>query len=169
MTEYLVEQTKDLHLNVVRADLGVLRHLHPTMADDGTWTAPVSLPGVGAYRVIAEFVARGEGGDGDHVILGQTREVTDGPRSKADQVDPVVQVDVTQAPRVGPNGLLRLVSLRGLAQRTVPDKMRGHSRSTAAASGSERLDRFSVLSLIGAFHSWRRRPLPTRRVATATW
>ena len=57
MTEYLVEQTKDLHLNVVRADLGVLRHLHPTMADDGTWTAPVSLPGVGAYRVIAEFVA----------------------------------------------------------------------------------------------------------------
>ena len=45
---------------------------HPTLADDGTWSAPLSLPASGDYRVITEFVARDEGGNGDHVILGET-------------------------------------------------------------------------------------------------
>ena len=44
LTDYVEEQTKDLHLYVVRDDLTVFRHLHPTMADDGTWTAPVYCP-----------------------------------------------------------------------------------------------------------------------------
>ena len=109
VTDFLVEQTKDLHLYVVRSDLGVFRHLHPTMADDGTWTAPVSLPGSGSYRVIAEFVARDDGGNGDHLVLGQPVDVPDGPESKADPADPVVSVEVAEAPRTGANGRLRLV------------------------------------------------------------
>lgn len=66
---YVEEQTKLLHLYVVRNDLQDFRHLHPTMADDGTWTTRVNLAGPGAYRVIAEFTpATGD----SHVVLGRT-------------------------------------------------------------------------------------------------
>ena len=47
VTDYVEELTQDLHLYVVRDDLGVFRHLHPTLAGDGTWWAPVSLPAGG--------------------------------------------------------------------------------------------------------------------------
>ena len=40
VTDYVEEQTQDLHLYVVRDDLEVFRHLHPTLAGDGTWSAP---------------------------------------------------------------------------------------------------------------------------------
>ncbi len=120
-TAFLVEQTKELHLYVVREDLSVFRHLHPSMAADGTWSAPVSLPSTGRYRVIAEFVAEDAGGNGDHVILGRTVAVTDGEDvAGADDtgghtavpvtnLDPVVRVEVTQVPRVGSDGRLRLM------------------------------------------------------------
>ena len=75
MRDYITEQTKKLHLYVVRTDLAVFRHLHPTMADDGTWSAPVTLPEAGDYRVVAEFVARDEGGDGDFIVLGESKTV----------------------------------------------------------------------------------------------
>ena len=43
-TAFLTEQTKKLHLYVVREDLEVFRHLHPTMAEDGSgphrWCCP---------------------------------------------------------------------------------------------------------------------------------
>ena len=38
VTDYVVDHTKDLHLYVVRSDLAVFRHLHPTIAADGTWS-----------------------------------------------------------------------------------------------------------------------------------
>ena len=44
VTDYVEELTQDLHLYVVRDDLAVFRHLHPTLADDGTWSAPLSCP-----------------------------------------------------------------------------------------------------------------------------
>ena len=37
VTEYVEEQTKLLHLYVVRGDYGVFRHLHPTLGEDGRW------------------------------------------------------------------------------------------------------------------------------------
>ena len=106
-TEFLEEQTKQLHLYVVRDDDEVFRHLHPTMADDGTWTAPVTLPTGGDYRVIAEFVAEDEGGNGDHVILGTTSTVR-GPAGPVEDQDPTVRVEVEAVPDVGQNGRLRL-------------------------------------------------------------
>ncbi len=71
LTSYTVEQTKELHLYVVRSDLAEFRHLHPTRSADGTWTARVALATAGSYRVLAEFTP-GTGADGPHVALGDT-------------------------------------------------------------------------------------------------
>jgi hypothetical protein len=73
VTEYTEEQTKLLHLYVVRDDLSDFRHLHPTISSDGRWTARVDLTDPGTYRVIAEFVPIDPEGnpDGDHLILGE--------------------------------------------------------------------------------------------------
>ena len=157
VTDFLVEQTKDLHLYVVRSDLGVFRHLHPTMADDGTWTAPVSLPGSGSYRVIAEFVARDDGGNGDHLVLGQPVDVPGGPESKADPTDPVVTVEVAEAPRTrserttpprrprrpGPAGEPRHLPRRVRARHRLPDARRGRccTCTRSARRGSPRTAR----------------------------
>jgi hypothetical protein len=109
-TAFLTEQTKDLHLYVVRDDLGVFRHLHPTMAGDGTWSAPLTLPSGGDYRVISEFVAEDDGGNGDHVILGRTGTVPGASVAPgADEPDPLVQVAVDRAPGVGRDERLGLV------------------------------------------------------------
>jgi hypothetical protein len=52
---------KRLHLIVVRRDMTGYQHVHPVMADDGTWSVPVNL-NAGDYRVFADFVP--EGGQG---------------------------------------------------------------------------------------------------------
>jgi hypothetical protein len=77
-TRYLDEQTKRMHVYVVRDDLAVFRHVHPEMQSDGTWTGNLTLPEPGEYRVVAEFVARDEGGNGDHVLLGDRATVRGG-------------------------------------------------------------------------------------------
>lgn len=87
LTSYTVEQTKELHLYVVRSDLAEFRHLHPTRSADGTWTARVALATPGSYRVLAEFTP-GTGASGPHVALGDTVLVPG-------EWDPV---DVTTAP-----------------------------------------------------------------------
>ena len=69
-TEFLTEQTKRMHVYVVRDDLAVFRHLHPTMAGDGTWSGSMTLAEPGRYRLVTEFVADDDGGLGDQVILG---------------------------------------------------------------------------------------------------
>jgi hypothetical protein len=71
LTSYTVEQTKELHLYVVRSDLAEFLHLHPTRSADGTWTARVALATPGSYRVLAEFTP-GTAADGPHVALGDT-------------------------------------------------------------------------------------------------
>ena len=69
-TNFFADQTKRMHVYVVRDDLAVYRHVHPTMSDDGTWSGNLTLPSRGRYRLVAEFVAVDEGGNGDQVILG---------------------------------------------------------------------------------------------------
>ena len=108
VTDYVEELTQDLHLYVVRDDLEVFRHLHPTMSDDGTWSAPLSVPAGGSYRVITEFVARDDGGNGDHLILGATVPLG-GDSAAAPVADPMLQVEVAEPPTVGVNGRLRLL------------------------------------------------------------
>ncbi|MGW5463279.1 hypothetical protein [Streptomyces sp. NPDC003996] len=66
LTAYQREHTKELHLIIASRDLTLYRHLHPTRAADGTWSAPVTLPKAGAYRVFADFTPRG----GEGLTLG---------------------------------------------------------------------------------------------------
>lgn len=109
VTDYVEELTKELHLYVVNDDLTVFRHLHPTRADDGTWTAPFDVPDAGGYRVVTEFVALDEGGNGDHVVLGRPLAMPPGDPGDTAAADRVVDVSVSQAPTTGPDGELRLV------------------------------------------------------------
>jgi hypothetical protein len=53
--DFDVEHTKRMHLIVARRDLTGFQHLHPTMAADGTWSAPLRLSHAGSYRVFADF------------------------------------------------------------------------------------------------------------------
>jgi hypothetical protein len=55
---FAVEQTKMLHLIVVRRDFAGFQHLHPELAADGSWSTPLTLPEAGAYRVFADFRPR---------------------------------------------------------------------------------------------------------------
>jgi hypothetical protein len=68
VTTMVEDQTKLLHLYVVRSDLTAFRHLHPTFAK-GRWSVPATLPTPGDYRVIAEFSAT-TAGHTDHIVLG---------------------------------------------------------------------------------------------------
>ncbi|WP_340375602.1 hypothetical protein U5640_10960 [Streptomyces sp. SS7] len=55
VTAYATEHTKRLHLIVASRELTAYRHLHPTLAAEGTWSTPVDLPAAGSYRVFADF------------------------------------------------------------------------------------------------------------------
>ncbi|MEV5095230.1 hypothetical protein ACFC5H_07935 [Streptomyces rochei] len=68
VTAYQREHDKEMHLIVASRDLVTYRHLHPTRAADGTWSAPVDLPGAGGYRVFADFTPAGK--DARNLILG---------------------------------------------------------------------------------------------------
>lgn len=109
VTDYVEELTKELHLYVVNDELTVFRHLHPTRAEDGTWTAPFDVPDAGGYRVVTEFIAVDEGGNGDHVVLGRPLALPPGDPGDTAAADRAVSVSVSEAPTTGPNGELRLV------------------------------------------------------------
>ena len=55
VTQFLDNQTKQMHFFVVRDDMHVFRHLHPTLEGD-TWHTAADLPDGGAYRMFAEFI-----------------------------------------------------------------------------------------------------------------
>jgi hypothetical protein len=65
VTEFELEQTKPMHLIVVRRDFVGFQHLHPTMDEHGDWSVPLTLHAAGAYRVFADFIV-----DGDKHTLG---------------------------------------------------------------------------------------------------
>ena len=109
VTDYVEELTQELHLYVVNDDLTVFRHLHPTRAEDGTWSAPFDVPDAGGYRVVTEFIAQDDGGNGDHVVLGRPLALPPGDPGDTVAEDRVVNVTVSEAPATGPNGELRLV------------------------------------------------------------
>ncbi|MDZ5622906.1 hypothetical protein SFC88_18850 [Nocardioides sp. HM23] len=111
VTDYAEQQTKLMHLYVVRTDFSVYRHVHPTLADDGTWTVPVDLAEAGGYRVIADFLPS----DADRpVVLGKQvlQPPAGAPRPvprEGEGTDGSVRVRVDGAGRVGADGRLRLV------------------------------------------------------------
>lgn len=53
--DYMPTHEKEMHLIVVRRDLGAFQHLHPERAADGTWSALADLRAAGTYRVFADF------------------------------------------------------------------------------------------------------------------
>ncbi len=58
--DFDVEHEKRMHLIVARRDLTGFQHLHPEMGADGTWSAQVTLPQAGSYRLFADFSREGE-------------------------------------------------------------------------------------------------------------
>ena len=59
VTEYVPSHEEELHLIVVRRDLAAYQHVHPTRADDGTWSTQLDLSQPGPYKVFADFVPAG--------------------------------------------------------------------------------------------------------------
>ncbi|RKT19057.1 hypothetical protein BX285_3501 [Streptomyces sp. 1114.5] len=59
VTAYQQQHEKELHLIVAPRDLSTFQHLHPTLAADGTWSAPTAVPAAGEYRVFADFTPAG--------------------------------------------------------------------------------------------------------------
>jgi len=108
VTDYTLQQTKLMHLYVVRTDLSVFRHLHPTLADDATWRAPVDLADPGDYRVIADFLPADAQRPlvlgAEATVPGKWRPVPPAPGGD----DGVVRVQVDGGGTVGPDGRLRL-------------------------------------------------------------
>lgn len=92
VTAFEPEQTKLMHFYLVRSDLSGFQHVHPTMAADGTWTAPTRAAGPGAYRVYAQFIAKGA--DGKAVPLVLSEQVTSAG-SAPDQPLPAVSSTAT--------------------------------------------------------------------------
>ena len=53
------DQTKLVHLIVVRSDLTGYQHLHPALASDGTYSVAMTLRQPGRYRALADFTTGG--------------------------------------------------------------------------------------------------------------
>jgi hypothetical protein len=113
VTDYEEEQTKLLHLYVVRDDLGEFRHVHPVLGDDGTWRGRVDLGGAGRWRVVTEFIPVGAA---QPIVLGTTLDVpgewqaTSVPQGEeaATGDDGIVEVRLLARGTVSDNGRLEL-------------------------------------------------------------
>ena len=58
--DFDVSHERRMHAIVARRDLTGFQHLHPTMADDGTWSIPVRIDEAGSYRLFADFSHAGQ-------------------------------------------------------------------------------------------------------------
>ncbi|MBO9524343.1 MAG: heavy-metal-associated domain-containing protein [Nocardioidaceae bacterium] len=59
VTRFALRHEKRLHLIAVRDDFTGFRHVHPTMAADGTWTSDLDL-GPGTWRLYGDYQPTGE-------------------------------------------------------------------------------------------------------------
>jgi hypothetical protein len=71
VTAFEPDQTKLMHFYLIRSDLTGFQHIHPTMAADGTWTAPVSAAEPGTYRAYASFITKDASGKAVPLVLSQ--------------------------------------------------------------------------------------------------
>ena len=83
VTDFAVDQTKRMHFYAIRSDLTGFQHLHPTMADDGTWTAPLAAPQPGTWRLYASFTPDSGSGKGKDFVLSRTAKVPGMPMTTA--------------------------------------------------------------------------------------
>ncbi|MEU6777498.1 hypothetical protein [Streptomyces sp. NPDC046759] len=75
VTGFAVDQTKRMHFYAIRSDLTGFRHLHPTMAGDGTWSAPLAALRPGTWRLYASFTPDSGSGKGESLVLSRTVKV----------------------------------------------------------------------------------------------
>ena len=75
VTKFETEDTKKLHLIVVRSDGTEFRHVHPTMNDDGQWSIPWAWDAAGPYRIFADFVPSTGALAGKNTVLSATISV----------------------------------------------------------------------------------------------
>lgn len=75
LTAFGTDQTKRMHFYAIRSDLTGFQHLHPEMAPDGTWTAPLAALTAGTWRVYASFVPDSGPGRGTGLVLSRTVDV----------------------------------------------------------------------------------------------
>lgn len=141
LRDYTEQQTKALHLYVVREDLQDFRHVHPVLGEDGTWRARVNLAGSGRYRAIAEF-APADGGvaEGEHVLLGATATVPGGwtpepVTATSTGSDGALEVSTDAELAGGPEGRLEL-RLRD------PESADGSDGSEGPAEGAPQLESY---------------------------
>ena len=57
--DFAVEQSRRMHLVVVRRDLRRYQHLHPTQDRSGAWQTRLTLPDAGVYHAFADFQTGG--------------------------------------------------------------------------------------------------------------
>ena len=72
ITDAVVEQTKKLHLIVVRRDLSGYQHLHPTVDPSGVWSVQADFPTAGRWHVIADLTPVA----GKRIVLGADVTIT---------------------------------------------------------------------------------------------
>ncbi|MHA6758053.1 hypothetical protein [Streptacidiphilus sp. PAMC 29251] len=83
VTGFAVDQTKTLHFYAIRSDLTGFQHIHPTMAADGTWTAPLAALTPGTWRLFATFTPATGSGKGADFVLSRTVNVPGTPMDTA--------------------------------------------------------------------------------------
>jgi hypothetical protein len=134
VTSMVRNQTKLLHLYVVRSDLSAFRHLHPEYRN-GAWEASATLPSPGSYRVITEFSVK-DAGHTDHVVLGAEAALA-GPQPARTPAalrssDGTVRVAVEGGGDVASTGRL---SVRVTDRRGRPVKLGAYLGATAHVTG----------------------------------
>lgn len=72
ITDAVVEQTKKLHLIVVRKDLSGYQHLHPTLDSTGLWTVQATFAIGGGWHVITDLTPV----EGKRIVLGTDITIT---------------------------------------------------------------------------------------------
>ena len=83
VTDFTVDQTKRMHFYAVRTDLTGFQHLHPTMAKNGTWTAPLAALRPGTWRLYTSFTPATGSGKGKDLVLSRTVRVSGIPMTTA--------------------------------------------------------------------------------------
>ena len=76
VTDFSVDQTKRMHFYAIRTDLTGFQHLHPTMAENGTWTAPLAALRPGTWRLYTSFTPNSGSGKGKDFVLSRTVKVS---------------------------------------------------------------------------------------------
>jgi haloacid dehalogenase-like hydrolase len=114
VSSYRDRHERPLHLVLVGRDLGVFRHVHPSLGGDGVWRVVLGPLPPGPYRAFADFAAA----DGPELTLGHEVTVTGEPTprpvpapSPTEVVDGY-QVELTGTPRAGGEGEVSLTVRR---------------------------------------------------------